>query len=112
MTSLRDDRLERERVRLLEDRVVAPRNRGARPLVDVDDRVRRDVLRVRRPVVLVETGRRLVHAQDLVTAFEPLRGGGVGLGCDLPVREEIGDAFEITGVDPFGVGVQQVLDGS
>jgi hypothetical protein len=104
VVAAREDHLERQRRRRLEDREVRPRGRGPRRLVHLDDEVRDHVLGPRGPGVELhdrECGAHLGGAAADRAAGAPVRGVG----------EERRDGVEVAGVERLGVGVHEVGDG-
>src|SRR5436190_489949 len=102
-----DDGLEGKLGRGLEDGEVRACLRRVGVLVHLDDEVGGHVLGLRGARVLVDAGRPPVHLQDLVAS----RPHGVGtLGADPSGGEQLGDTLEVPGIDPVGVGDDQVGD--
>jgi hypothetical protein len=102
--AVRPDRLQWEVVDLLQHDDVRATHGAPGVLVDLDDRVRDHVTRVRRTVVGVAARVALVHLAH-----------GVGADVSLPVArvdptigEQQTDAFEVATVDQLGVAIHEV----
>jgi hypothetical protein len=97
MVAADDDRLQRKVRSGLEDGEVRSR-RGAIGTAQLDDQVGHDVARARATVVEDDCVVEAPHRGRTVQRLSPRTR------APRRMREEGGDAVEITGVDPFGVG--------
>ncbi len=105
----RNDGLQGQNVGLLNDRTVATSRGRIRPVLDFDERIRREMSRTGRAIG-VETRRRLVHLKYRRLPTRLRFRARIMPGLDAAMGKKVRDAWEVSPVDEFRVAVEQVFD--